>query len=125
MATREIERSRWNEEFNRLSREHLGWVVNIEVIGEEIGAQVESRSLPFAGVSADIKDNENRIEISVGTNPESHTTHSIIDPARVYLKESDSGDDEVLEIETTEGIKTIVRFRASSQANAANLLPNQ
>jgi len=122
MATREIERSNWNEEFNRLNREHLGWVINIEIIGEEIGAQVESQRVPFSGISADIKDNENRIEISVGTSAELHTTHSIADPARVYLKQSDSGEDEAIEIEATDNTKTIIRFRASSQANSANSL---
>lgn len=122
MATREIERNKWTEEFNRLSRMHLGRVIDIEVIGEEIGAQTESKNMPFEGISADFKDNENRIEISVGASPDSHVTRSITEPASVYLKQSNAGEDEALEIETADGTKTILRFRSSSQANSASAL---
>lgn len=119
MATREIERSKWNEEFNRLSREHLGWVISVEVIGEEMGAQIESRQMPFGGISADFKDKENRIEIGVGASSQAHVTHAIIEPVLVYLKQNEMAEDEALEIEAADGTKTIVRFRTSNQAQSA------
>lgn len=120
MATKEINRDSWNEEFNRLSREREGWIVSLEIIGPEIGAQPESQQIPFGGISADFKDNENCIEIMLGLTSDSHTTHIITDPVKVNLKQNDAGDDEAVEIETADSTKTILQFRTSSQAHQAN-----
>lgn len=122
MATKEIERRRWNEEFNRLSLEHTGAIISLEIIGEEIGAQTEAQRIPFSGISADFKDGENRIAILVGLTSESHTTHTINEPVHVHIKQNDAGDDEALVIEAADCTKTILQFRASSQTHSANML---
>src|SRR5262245_10210467 len=91
MATREIPRHEWVAFLDTFSRTHLGWLVTVEVMGEEIGNQTEVRSLPFAGISADVKDNESRIEITLGMDPNAGITRGISAPQAVYVKQDDAG----------------------------------
>jgi hypothetical protein len=114
MATREIPRNEWREFFDGFSRRHQGWLVTMEVLGADIGAQVEARELPLVGVTAEVShEGEGQIAIIVGDGPQAHVTHTISGPAHVRLKESAAGADEALEIESTDSTMTLVRFRSA------------
>jgi len=113
MPTREIPRAGWVSFFNSFSGKHEGWLVTVEVIGPDIGDQEEAKELPLVGISADLKDNENFVNITVGRLPEDRMMHTVTDAARVWLKQSDEGADEALEIESKDGTKTLLTFRAS------------
>ena len=54
MATQEIPRDEWREFFDGFSRRHEGWLVTVEVLGSDIGAQVEAYELPLVGVTAEV-----------------------------------------------------------------------
>jgi hypothetical protein len=79
-------------------------------MSEEIGAQTEVRSLPFEGIGADVKDGENRIELTLGDNPSASITHGIVAPKAVYVKQNDAGVEDMLEVQATDGTVTLVRF---------------
>lgn len=113
MPTREIPREEWVAFFDQFSRQHRGTAVTIEVISDEIGAQVEAKMLPFEGIGADLKDRENRIEIAVADLPDHRITHAVIAPAGVWLKQTDEGSDEALEIKAADGAITLVRLSAT------------
>jgi hypothetical protein len=113
MPTREIPRDQWVAFFNGFSTRHEGWYVNVRVIGSDIGAQPEFKQLPLLGISADLKDNEDFVNITVGKTEHERMTHTATGATRVWLKQADNGADEALEIESKDGTKTLVTFRAS------------
>ena len=52
---REIPRGEWVKYLDGFSRRHEGWLVTVEVLGAEIGAQVEAQELPLEGITAELK----------------------------------------------------------------------
>src|SRR5216117_2748957 len=110
MSTREIPRDEWDSFFDSFSLRHQGWLVTVEVLGADSGAQVEAKQMPLDGISAELKRRgEDIISIFIGRKPQEHLTHTIHAPERVWLKETEYGADEVLEIES-ESLTTLMRF---------------
>ena len=113
MATEEIPREQWAAFFDGFSRRHQGWLVTVEVLGPDVGDQVEARELPLEGITAELRDpGQDEIEIFVGTRPDSHVSHRVIAPEKVYLKRSEEGADEALEIASKE-MAALLRFRSA------------
>jgi hypothetical protein len=117
MRTKEIPRDEWKTFFDTFSRQHEGWLATLEVLGSEIGAQQEARNLPLEGITATSKDTvPETIAISLGKTPEDHVTHTITEPARVWLEQTAEGANAALEIESADQIKTLLRFRSALPA---------
>ncbi|HYE64766.1 MAG TPA: DUF5335 family protein [Pyrinomonadaceae bacterium] len=113
MPTREIPRDEWITFFDGFSRQHEGWLVTVEVLGQEIGAQIEARELPLEGVTADLgKEGEDTISIILGASPEEHVTHIINAPTHVRLEQTAEGANATLQIESA-GEATLIRFRST------------
>jgi hypothetical protein len=110
MDTRDIPREQWIRFFDDFSKQHEGWIVTLEEISPELGDQEVAAGLPLIGISADLKDGENRIEIIAGAEPEAHVTRIIEKPKRVWLKESQEVAHEAIEIESEDGTATLLRF---------------
>ena len=110
MQTKEIPREQWLSFFDNFSKEHAGWIVTLEVLGSEIGDQEEANGLPLVGISADVKDRENQIEIVVGGRPDADVTRIINTPKRVWVKPPNVVGDEALEVESKDGITTLLTF---------------
>ena len=110
MTTREIPREEWIGFLNDFSKKHEGWIVVLEVLGPDIGDQEETDDLPLVGISADVKDGENRILITTGGRPETHLTRIINGPKRVWYKTPQIVADEAIEIEGEDGT-TLLTFR--------------
>ena len=53
MRTVEIPRAEWAQRLNEFTAIHEGWLVSLDVLDPEIGAQPEIRNLPLLGISAD------------------------------------------------------------------------
>lgn len=99
MPTQEIERNDWIEFFNSFSRRHRGWLVTIEVLEPDLGDQVEARELPLEGIAAELNDYaDDELEIIAGKSPNAHISHTVT-RERVWLKQTEEGADETLEIE--------------------------
>lgn len=115
MQTREIPRADWSHFFDGFSGEHAGWLVRMEILGSEIGAQVEARELPLAGISADPR--ENTIWVTLGKEPAHHITHSIQKPTHVRVEQTEEGAHHALQIESEDGLTTLVRFRTAIRSD--------
>lgn len=114
MRTREIPRDEWVAFFDGFSRQHEGWLVTIEVLGSELGAQVEARELRLEGITADLKGgDEDTISIMVGETPDDHITHVITAPSHVHLEQTQEGANEALQIESGDRVTTLLRFRSA------------
>jgi hypothetical protein len=112
VRTREIKRNEWQRFFTCFNQKHEGWLVTLEILGKEIGAQVSGRELPFEGVviKCDVPQTE-QISIILGARTDQHITHSIDRPVEVVLAQTDDGDDVSLAIKTSDGVITVLRFR--------------
>jgi hypothetical protein len=124
MLTREIPREEWIKFFDDFSKRHQGWVVIVEVLSPEIGDQGEADGLPLVGISAGVKDGENRIEIMIGGKPEAHLTRIIDSPKHVWVKQPEEGAHEAVEVESDDGTTTILRFRHIPPDEVERLLPD-
>jgi hypothetical protein len=112
MKTKQIPRNEWAEFFDSFSRQHEAWRITLEVFGSEIGDQIEERDLPLAGITAELTDAGDEIEIMMGAKPNDHITHTITAPAEVALEQTDEGADVALAIKAADGTTTLLRFHS-------------
>ena len=112
MKTKEISRGEWREFFDSFSRRHEGWLVTVEILGSEIGAQVEEQELAFEGIVEEWDElHGNEILVTTGLRADDHITHSIRGPIAVSLEQTDEGADAALAIKDVDNVVTILRFR--------------
>ena len=109
MTTREIPRNEWTRFFNNFSSKHDGWGAELEVFGEEIGDQVEERGLFLAGITAEVTDRGDMIEIMMGGKPEVHLTHIITAPTQVGFEQTDEGNS-ALQIKSADGTTSLLHL---------------
>ncbi|MCI0489249.1 MAG: DUF5335 domain-containing protein [Blastocatellia bacterium] len=113
MPTEEIPRDEWVAFFDSFSHRHEGWLVTIEVFGADLGDQIQARDLPLEGITAELDDDGGgEILILAGRKPDSHISHTVSAPARVWLKQTRQRADEVLDIES-EDMRVLIRFRSA------------
>ena len=112
MPTQEISRDEWARFFEAFSRRHQGWLVTVEMLGLDIGDQVQVRNLPLEGITVETNESDaDEITIIAGNRPDARISHTICAPLRVWVKQNEQGADEALEIETPAGA-VLVRFRS-------------
>jgi Family of unknown function (DUF5335) len=112
MRTKEVTRNEWNSFFNIFSKQHEGWLATLEVFGDEIGAQTEAVELPFEGISLNSEDKTESLVINFGKPSADHVSHTVERPSHVWLRETDEGAHDSLEIEEEGNQKTLLRFRS-------------
>ena len=86
--TKEIPSDEWISFLDSFSLQHQGWLVAVEVIAPEIGAQEEASNLPLEGFS---ESNEQKtISISVGSVPSNHLTHTVNEGGCQYARKGNT-----------------------------------
>jgi hypothetical protein len=111
MKTKEIPINEWPKFLDNFSRKHEGWLVTLEILGTELGAQVQERELTLAGIVDEWDEiHGNRIVIMFGEKPDDHITHSIERPTQVSLEQTDGGADVALAIKSADGVMALLRF---------------
>ena len=115
MQTVEIPREAWVATLDEFTAIHEGWLVSLEVLGPEIGAQPAMDNLPLFAVSADRPDRGGTITISAARATGEHMTHTIHGASRVYIERTDEGADAALQIESGDGTRAILRFRTAAR----------
>jgi hypothetical protein len=124
MPDQEIPRQQWVKFFDEFSKSHQGWIVSWEVLGLRLGDQEKTRRLPLVGISADLKGNKPRIDIMVGGRLDAHVTQIIETPKRVMFKPPDQPGHEAIEVETDDGLTTLITFQHIDPDVNERLLPN-
>jgi len=113
MKTKEIRKNEWPKFFDSFSRQHEGWLVTLEILGADIGAQVQEHELAFEGIVDEWDEVQgNQIVIMVGAKSDDHITHSIGRPTEVSLEQTDDGADAALAIKSADGVTALLRFRS-------------
>ncbi len=111
MQTVEIRRADWAGRLDEFTAVHDGWLVSVDVLTPEIGAQRQIDNLPLLGVSADRINHDGSVAVSVARPGGAHFTHVIREVKRITIEQTNDGADAGLQIESGDGTKTIVRFR--------------
>ncbi len=93
MATRQIEKNNWQPYFDRVSRELTTTTVDIEVIGDDMGAQSETHHTSLLGLSYDPKDDAFSIVSEA-------IEHRVSEPRQIFI---DEDADELHSIEVIDG----------------------
>lgn len=109
LNTREIPRDAWNQFFTRFSQDHETQFVAVEVMGHDIGAQVEGQTLLLSGIS-EADDAGESLALMFDSVNGDHLTHMVNKPTHVWLQQAPDNTDETLEIESADGTRTLVRF---------------
>lgn len=112
--TVEIPREAWVRRLNEFTHTHEGWLVSLDLLDAELGAQPEIDDIPLLGISADRIDHDGRVTVSVTRSPSEHFTHVIEAVTRIYIERADDGAEAALQIDSADGTKTIVRVRAAA-----------
>jgi hypothetical protein len=110
-TTREIERKEWPDFFDAFSRRHEGWLVTLEVLDEELGAQIEVENKALKGIVVERKGDPRVIDIFVWNQPDEDSSHIIDRPTRVWVEETGEGADAAIEIESEDHATTLLTLR--------------
>lgn len=100
MITRKLEPTQWQEYFDHASRRLAGGRAEIEVIGEDIGDQIQA-DMDLLGLSYDPHDRA----LTIAGEP---LDHRISDPQEIYVEE-DVGELHSLEVIDQEGHKQLIK----------------
>jgi hypothetical protein len=120
MPTQEIPHYEWIRFFEEFSRRHAGWLTTVELLQPELGDQIQARDLPLMGIAVEPDEvAEDQITIMLGTSPSARISHTISKPSHVWLKQTDEGADEALQIQSFGGI-ALVRFRTTALPEVVN-----
>lgn len=119
MRNRLVPRSEWHRFFQDFSRRHEDWLATVLVVSAGLGPQVESSDLPLEGIVAD-PAGHGPISIHMGRSPQRHIEHEVENPTQVWIELSEEGAEKAVQIESMDGTKTILEFRASSLPHEVN-----
>lgn len=113
-TTREIARNDWPDFFDGFSRRHEGWLVTIELLDKELGAQIEVKNQKLKGIVAERRKDPKTIDIFVGNSPDESSTHIIDKPTKVWIEETDEGAEAAVEIESEDHATTLLTFKSAA-----------
>ena len=112
MRNRQVPRSEWFQFFDAFSRRHQGQATTMRVFSPKIGSQIEARELPLEGIVSPAGA-AGSLSIHLGSAPpKTNIEHHVADPNQVWVEISEAGVEEALEIESQDGTKTVMEFRA-------------
>ena len=110
MQTIEIPREQWPTAVTSIGERHRRSLVSLDILGPEVGAQPEVRSMPLEGISAEPPNKGGTVSIFVERSLDDHLTHLIEKPTRIRVERTDEGEDVAMQIEAADGTSTIVTF---------------
>lgn len=115
MQTREIPSEQWQPFFSDFTWMHQGKHVNVETLGQGIGVRSEICDQPLVGIAAGPDGGRREwIEVIAGAGeaPEGGPrTHSIRQPAAVRCAEEENGRTVAVQIDSSDGSVTMIRFQ--------------
>jgi hypothetical protein len=108
LTTREIPRAEWRNYFDRFSREQPELLASVEVIGAEVGAQIEAERPRLTGITYDDKDDILVIGLDAPGGLPEDLEHIVYEPQRIMVAEGDG--ETVYDVEDAERTQTLVRL---------------
>lgn len=109
-GTQEIGKDQWIQFLAEFTRENRGAHARVEVLGPDVGYQVETDNRPFDGISTDIKDNEHAVWMTFGSTTADHITHGVQDVAAIRMRPPVGEAGATLEVVAEDGTRTILEL---------------
>jgi hypothetical protein len=110
--TDEIPKASWQDYFRLLAKQYQGWAVTIELLAGELGDQPVVQGLPLQGISYDpVGSQAGDILVEMGDAGMPFETHLVHKPRVVRVAMTQPGTEADIEIESEEGVTTLVRIR--------------
>ena len=114
MKTKVISQGNWPTFFDRFSQHYAGCLVTLEILREDLGAQVEEQNLDLVGITEEWDEMKgNIIIIMMGAEAGKNITHNINRPREVSLEQTDEGVDVALAIKSDDDTTALLRFQPS------------
>lgn len=105
-----VQRPEWIEFLARFTRENRGAHARLEILGADIGDQVETDDRPFDGIGPDVKDGEDAIWIAFGDSIEDHFTHGIHSVKTLRVRPAAGKYGAAVLVEAGDGTKTLLEL---------------
>jgi Family of unknown function (DUF5335) len=118
--TQDIAKDQWTTFLAEFTRENRGTHARVEVLGPDIGDQVQTDDRPFDGISADTKDGEDAVWITFGSTTQDHLTHGVQNVKAIRVRQAAGQSGTALQIVTEDGTTTLLEL---SQPEAYTLPP--
>jgi hypothetical protein len=109
-VTQEITSDQWIAFFAEFTRENRGAHARLDVLGTDVGYQVETEDRPFDGISTDVKDGEHAVWITFGSTPNDHLAHGIQNVAAVRVLPPIGQSGAVVEVVARDGTRTVLEL---------------
>jgi len=109
-VTQEITPDQWIVFFAEFTRENRGAHARLEVLGADVGYQVETEDRPFDGISTDVKDGERTVWITFGSTPDDHLTHGVHHVTVVRVRPPTGETGATVEAVARDGTRTVLEL---------------
>ena len=103
--TREITKTEWNDFCDEFSRQHQGWLTNVEIDGA-----IKVKESPFQKLGLARDGRQTKISIMIDGKTRKPLKHVVDGATHLWVEQDKGGNDQGLQIEAKGGAKTIVRF---------------
>jgi hypothetical protein len=111
LQSQEIPAQQWGTFLDSITRRHEGETISIELKKADLAAQNEARDVRLVGISFDPKRSiTTEIDVMVRNDANAHLMHAIVRPSHLRVARTDEGLDVSLQIESIDGLTTLVRF---------------
>jgi hypothetical protein len=111
ITTQELAAERWVEYFDAIATRVEGLLVTIEVMGEQLGDQLEVERLPLQVIGYD--HNDNVLEVAVGGRGPRYPVvlrHFISSPQTISVEEAGRGTPSAILVTDASGDRTLIRL---------------
>lgn len=110
-TTEELDAGRWHEYFDSLTPSIEGSLATIELMGEQVGDQLDVERMPLQAISYDPKDDV--LEIALGGRGVRYPVvlrHFISSPQTITVEESGSITPTAILVTDGDGVRTLIRL---------------
>lgn len=97
MAYDKLDKARWEDFFDTVSDAVEGKLVTLEIVGADVGDQIEADQLSLTGMTYDRNDDAMYVEFD--NSAETHIVHAVASPREIYVEIGEEGLQEVMIID--------------------------
>ena len=113
MQLQEIPAQQWGPFLETISRRHQGEKISLEMQKPDRRTQSETQEVQLIGITFDLKQSiGNEIDVMVRSDRNAQLTHAIVRPSHLRISRTEEGVDFVLQVESADGLVTLVRFNS-------------
>jgi hypothetical protein len=105
-----LQRKDWIGFLARFTRDNRGAHARLEILGPDVGRQIETEDRPFDGIGADVKDGEDAIWIHFGSTLEDHLTHGIQGVTGLWVRPPVGNFGAAVLVQAGDGARTLLEL---------------